>query len=701
MGKERQAEVQIDALEPLVRITERVKGNGGVGFLPEDPARSIQSPGQPVNLYDGLAILLRDSKVQALEDALSSLLSDAQAPEGSSPGSLDPITAIRASAIQAQLRGIERADPSERDLSDRDKAWLRAFVLRPKAFSYRRDLTRDALADLERDAFKLWGLPGRESYNAHLLPVRARSATDAKGSQLPPAGFTYRYFKRTTPVAGTREVANTQGPLPTAAEIELREQRSLLERLSELIFQRAIGELAKGEIEESVLGTGFFKSLGRAVTGRSSSIPGQLKIVKPEEALKELEKALKNDRGAWGSGVQAFRTALYRDQVVIDALKEIGENPIDRANMLLQRGWKMILPEVIEKVTGGELGQRYGTALVKVTELEAQVSAEFYDRDLAVRLARIMLDMGEKIRTRQVKGRNVYLLPQVQDGVRILGELGVRLKAFKERNARGEATADVLREAEDKVFLMATHFVNRRRAYDSGLRLEDASLGLWRSQTPVGHLDREDVPDLSGALLVPRAVAVRFGVTGKPSLPGVRTPTASARLPWAPDDQPVNLIPAQVLELVGGESLGMTVFAFRLGAKGLEEVGLSDLPGDRGVPLYAPELKEILYLPTGHGAEAPSNREELLPRARAVAAAALGVPDFAEGFRRTYLRPHQAQPDGWIAGVEWVSAPGGGSRTVITAGVEGRPFEDQNKTRVRGAEKAQDPARRPEESDLA
>lgn len=694
VGKERRAEVQIDGLEPVLRLDS---GGDRGGFLPQDPARSSATPGNVVNLEDGFAELLRVSRLEQIGTQISTLEPQAIAAVGNAAAGITPGSIVGAEAFQRiqalrDLAARERARQARAsDLSDFDRAWLRSFPLRPSQLRYRRDLTRRALAILERDAWRLWGLPGRETYNAHLLPIGPRCVTDSKGSPLPPAGFTYRFVKRTTPVAGTRDVQNTLGPIPTRAEQDLQQARAKLRALTGLIYARARQRLDRNEIEVGVLGENLFRSSVQLIGGRAKSLVGV-----ETDLQKELERALANPRGAWGAGVQALRTKLYQEATTLGALRDLGENPIERLNLLLSKGWAHVLPEAIEEVTSGELGGPYGETLQQVTRLEQTLSVDFYDLDLAVQLARLMIQAGETIRERAIRGRQVYQLPQLAEGIQILGRFADRLRTFREREQRGEAQAQVLRQAEGEAFLMAVHYVNRRRAYDAGLRLESPELGLWRSSAPLGHLDPPDVPDTSSALLVPRAHAVRFGVTTTPRGP-VRRRTGSGAYPWAPQDEPVDLVSQQLLELQAGDDLGVTLFAFTLQGSKVVEVPISELPADRGKPVRAPDLQELLLLPDRDGDPAKSNREELLEKARALAAAELGVPDGVSGASRVYLRPWQVQPDGWVSGVEWASAPEGGTLTRIVTGREGSPFLQANKSRERPRQVQQQPARRPEE----
>lgn len=703
-GGERVASVAIDYWEPVLQID-----------------------GEFWDLPAGLRYLLsgKRDRLAEVEDQIRKIeQAAADTPGGFIPAD-SPVGPLREEAQKI------RADARATQATPEELGWLQRFILRRGDYqSLSRKLTAAGIEILRRDAYKLWRMPGADTYRRHLLPLLDRAETDGRGVRLRPTAYTYRYRFAQRPITGSAvdvpagDATTTGGAGPTEGETRYAQATAALTLTGDAIRQALVGSstgslspATSNEVEEELRGGTFFRAAYAKIAAAANeffpvvSVPetiglgGLLPILEPTAGL-QFGVALPEDepialdatglggipasvlrivgdkQGDFGAGVAAVvEAARQRGELARTTAERTGGEllePLIQASAA--RGLAALYPALLaEAAELPSLAQAYRDALTEQTAAAQLISAKLYTLDLEVKLAEALISLGAKARElRNATDRSKALRDLAAPATVIVEEIITRIETWRRAAARGETAQQVQTES----YPLITFAVNDPRAEDKTAQF-DADLGTVRFPSPVGHLDRVDVATDDGQQLIPRPVRVVFGVTvGPPRARTARATTgdvAPGVVPLPGDEDVGDIIPPQVRN-ASEETAVLWLRAFARDAAGdASEVQLGAVPAFAFArPIEADDLRELITL------SGASNAAALLARSYELAAAAFRVPNTKRQATRAYLRPWRVDCDGVVTGVEVQPRAGGiGLQTIVHTGLDDRPWQEKGQTRER------------------
>lgn len=532
----------------------------------------------------------------------------------------------------ALLDGLERRLREEqskppREATDEEMAFVRRFVLRGDAAQSDKRLTHAAAQVLKEQAFRLWRLPGAETYNAHLLPLLDRAETDAQGRRLEPLVESYRARIRmatlTNLVRGDRpgaDVGSTQGRPVSDAERALRQA----ERDRETIKRRVLeAGFTLGPPNAPAFERGP-QAITEWIVRFRASEPPRSEEFGPDRLLETRSRV---------SGLlEQIRFAEFAGEAV--------PGDADRYLDALERRAKALDDLDPYSTAGLEL------ELAKTLREAAQELADTDDRE-AVR-------NGGKI------AHAVELQRQIRE----------KHRQREEANKTGSAENDALDFQEGKANA-TTHLVNDPRSPDPGARVFDRLAGVVKTPEPAGWVENVEVPTFSDTALLPHEqtpVRVQFGTSLRPRLPGQRPPTGGG-----PKQR--SIVP---FETPTSDQDAYFARVYRVDGPGqVKAVKFDEVPPGEGLTVTDERLVELIRL------SGDTNVRELERQAEELAVGQSLELEAVEGARYRYLRPWPVNPNGRVAGVEVASRPNAiGFSTLVVVGPPRAVF-DGRVTRTR------------------
>lgn len=674
VGGERIASVAIDCWRPVLMIEDEVMPiEAGVAELLHPPTDLANK------------LVEREAQFQAIREARQA----GRAPAQEVLDGLQTLTdEVRALRRQALLDGTLKA-------TDEDMLFVRRLVLRPDMLRSSPELTPYAREVLEKDAYKLWQLPGIKGYNKHLPPILKRAET-SDGIDLPVQVETFRWTMLETKlsVSAFGDRILPEGQL-------LSEQRRAVARLQEQVadIRRAF------ELKISAgLGFGGEVSVDEEVQAElQGNTFGFASVAQIQDVSIAIDRIVRDVHGDFGAGLAEVIREVQADAGLTAAHTAAGLVRLSETQRAASNGLALLWPALRARAaqdqgtTFDQDANAYEARLLQLSEARAGLDdlTEPETDAFDIQLAQKLIEIGE------AKRADLSTVGLIAQAVQILRQ---RITAILDFQAEQSGT----RTGREETFPLVRHPVNLDREVDPTARLVDADLGLIRTVEPAGHLDRTAVLSLDGRTLVPRAVRVTFGTHVSPKRSGARPrPTGPDPL-CGPDDQgrftlkPQNIIPQALLDAEARDDLNERVYyqAFQRKVSGYRNVfaddgvtvlaqipivealpiKLSQVPEGGALPIQRSDLIERIRLNND------TNRSQLDDTARALAAAAFARATGYTGQRLLFLRPRRVNPNGLISGVEVSTRAGAvGIQTLVVLGREDEPFTQDNKTRVRKA----------------
>jgi len=653
-GKPRIASVAIDCWEPVLRINKQI-----------------------VPLREGLQLLFEQAQGRARADALE-------------VG--DPVPTTTPQSIERRL------------------AWLQRAVLRPEMLSDHQELGDREAEILRRDAYRLWRLPNSGTVNAHLLPMLSRAEVDpSSGQRLPVAVETYRHKTLENKLAAPRVgVITLNGSVVPDNIRNVRELEHLFNESTTTIEYVIDSASANAALAGSVFDTEvtIFGEIVAAFGGDPDFEGFNIAEINSGKAQAD---AFQKEGGA---GLEVLSRRI-RDRKDLDnaAQEALGISALMVARDVFSQAIAWKRNELIARnLRQGNQQTAQNLAAQYSSIRDRYFSAlEAVDPNDTSRLKVEFLEAVQKVGAKYKQNQDLIFTLSAQEPISLLSQIISRERAKRGATATAGGTQE--RGRKGQTFAVARAAVNLPRSVDPGARIEDAKVGLVRTQSPVGHVapigfsGAETPPRImadgaSGLQLVPRAVRVTFGVQARPKRETVsdgRVVTGSPeRASWCPLDQPEDIIPEQARKVRDGkrEDLGYTHFVFERQEKGgsssiAEVKDLSTVDPTEASPLHAPELQELIEL------DGSSNIEELREDAKARALKQMNETRLTERRQFILARPWRVNTDGVVAGVEIRENQGlKGLQTIVVTGDPANPFGetqsiDERRTRERGRTEAQ------------
>jgi len=570
------------------------------------------------------------------------------------------------------LRGDTRTDPSQPmpRATEEEMAAVRRHVLRSAAGQARPDWSPRMVRILGQQAYRLWRIPGAETFNRHLLPLLDRAETDAAGHRLPVLVETYRWRLRVTPLRAT-----TSGPRPAGesrAQIEAdierlrallgsvtnpRERDQIEARIRDLEARAtATGAQSQAERDQALALEQLARVTGSAPNRTTSSLAASA-----GEILDPILNALLG-LGAPQSadGTDARFTGLL--DRALNLAQADSDEPVGAAGVRAGAAEAERYLRALERA--GDRGKEVLEAYRRLVQAQAAVAREgglLYTGDLDLAVAEALLEEAKANRGDLIAAGQADNSEGVAKARRALLERAERLRADRLRTG-GDPTAG---RAEPELAL-AAHLVNDPRLPDPDARVYDANAGVVQTGAAAGWVVDPAVPSATDTELDPMPVRVVFGATLRPRLPGARVQTGGQALD--------NVVPE--VALTDRETYYET--AWEVASPGqVSRVTRALAPGE-ALTIPAPDLEERITL------NGTTNAGDLDREAERLAREASRRPMVVEGERRTYLRPWLVEPSAVVAEVTLALQPGiMGWRTSYVSGTARGPAAGGGQTRTR------------------
>ena len=596
--------------------------------------------GTPVSLREGLAELLgANNTVRGIERDIKQIegeISKIQERNG------DPSQAVaRKERLQLELARETAKNEAPPQASDEDMAWLQRWVFRYEEFQGGERLTPEAVKILKRDAYRLWRLPGADSYNRHLLPIERRAET-VDGVRQSILVESYRYTFRSGKLGISGGKATTSQSSGTAQN-QLRTTREALSKIRKEV------DAATSDLDANILSAGNAERLGlQAQKGLARLLKERMSAQEKavaQEALRRGMSLLETARRAEGAGLddlaQAYTSALTTRH---DAEKALDPSSDTSAQLAI---YQKLLD--LGKAVDAREAQNVGPILEDVKKLQDEQQARFRDKIEGRTAERGDPDEGlfkEIFGTNDARSKD----PAARLEDANLGLVRTSLTGWLEREDVPNAAATQLVPKAVRV----TFGTQMRPPRD--LELPPKSFE-WCDTAPENAFP-------------PQMSSLQDRVRGR------RTSERGESI-------------AQ-LELLG---VYFAVFARQPGS-GLMRIELEAVPKGQAHTRGHDGLQELIELAGG------TNKPELDRQAAEIANAVVAErKDLSQTTRRHYLRPWRVNCNGVVKAVEITDRPGQrGFTTLVVTGSGVEPFGDANKTRERKPADKRRPVLRVEET---
>lgn len=572
----------------------------------------------------------------------------------------DPANDRLLAGLEAKLAELNAKDPQE--ATPEEMAEIRRFVLKPSSVQGTYAYTDRAMQILREQAFRLWRIPGAETWARHLLPLRARAETDRAGHSLPVTVETFRWRIRQTSIRKKPRGSGvtTEGAPETQEERDLRQAESELARIRRLI--QSVSGNATFDLDAGfeAFGLGVFNELPNAfgLAERGAGIGGT-------------------------EGAQGFADELRRARLADLEQEGLGQEYLDALQRVHSAEAKLNAGE--DRLSTSDLDLAIAREGLAFAEELAGAGGE---RDAALRrdsshlqrMKELIRERAERIRKFNAGGRGEDAAAQ-----EVFDLMDKRDKLPEGSPEREDLDRQIAEKAKERGvqgrLASVTHLVNEPRKADLQAEVFDEDNGIVRTPEPTGWVRNVEVPTAADTELLPHEdtpVRVIFGTHLRPEIPGTRVPTGG---------KCEHVLPERITD----EAESVYYAAFQRVGRDVRPVERKDAPPDETLAKEERDLVERIPL------RGETNRKQLDERARQIALEHVQEREVVEGARYTFLRPWRANPNGRVPAVELRLRAGvRGWETTVIVGAVGL-FNDVNKTHERPRVRQPAPPRRAED----